>query len=89
LQTRWLLLAQSQYSVPTLFLVILILWLMVLYTGLGLLAPGHATAILSLCVSAVSVAGAVFLVLELSDPLDGFVKISGAPLVKALSIMGQ
>jgi hypothetical protein len=34
-------------------------------------------------------AGAIFLILELNHPLDGFVKVSSAPLRKALLIIGR
>jgi len=39
--------------------------------------------------SACSMAAAIFLVLEMNSPLDGLMKISSAPLRKALEIMVQ
>ena len=89
LQTRWLLLAQTQQSLPVLFLMILVLWLAVLYIGFGLLAPGHATTIMSLLVCALSVSGAIFLILEMNNPTGGIIRISSGPVVKALSLLGQ
>ena len=89
LQTRWLLLAQTQQSLPVLFLMILVLWLAVLYIGFGLLAPGHATTIVSLLVCALSVSGAIFLILEMNNPTGGIITISSGPLVKALSLLGK
>jgi ABC-type multidrug transport system fused ATPase/permease subunit len=89
LQTRWLLLAQTQQSLPMLFVIILVLWLAVLYIGFGLLAPGHATTIVSLLVCALSVSGAIFLILEMNNPTGGIITISSGPLVKALSLLGK
>jgi hypothetical protein len=39
--------------------------------------------------AAVSVAGAVFLIMELDGPFDGVIKISSGPLRYALSQLGQ
>ena len=89
LQTRWLLLAQTQQSLPMLFVIILLIWLAVLYIGFGLLAPGHATTIVSLLVCALSVSGAIFLIREMNNPVGGIIRISSGPLVKALSLVGQ
>lgn len=88
LQTRWLLLAQTQQSLPMVFVIVLVFWLAVLYIGFGLLAPRHATTIASLLVCALSVAGAIFLILEMGNPTGGIIRISSGPLVKALSLLG-
>jgi hypothetical protein len=39
-----------------------------------------------LLISALSVSGAIFLILEMNHPLDGRIKVSGAPLHKAWNI---
>ena len=67
------------------FLVVLIFWVGVLFAGFGLLAARNATAIASLLVGALSVAGAVFLVLELSQPYGGVLQLSPAGLENALA----
>jgi hypothetical protein len=89
LQARWLLIEQAQSSVPTVFLVILVFWLTVLYTGFGLFAPPNATAVVALLVCALSISGAMFLILEMNRPLTGMIKVSSAPLQKALEVMSQ
>ena len=45
--------------------------------------------IAALFVAAISVAAAVFLILELDGPFDGLIKISSGPLRYALSQLGQ
>jgi len=88
-QGRWLLIEQSQSSLPTPFLVVLIFWLVVLFAGFGLFAPHNPTVIAVLFVCALSVSGAILLILELNTPLEGLIKISSAPLRKALEHLGR
>ena len=89
MQSRWMLVEQSQTEMPGVFLVVLTCWLSVLFAGFGLLAPRNLTAFTALAVCAASMAGAIFLILELSHPLDGAIKASSAPLHKALSVIGK
>jgi len=88
-QTRWLLFEQGGSSISTTFLVVVVFWLSVLFVSFGLFAPRNATAVITLLVSAISVAGALFLILELDHPFSGFVQISSAPLRNALSVLGR
>ena len=87
--SRWLIIEQAQTTLPAAFLAMLIFWLTVLFASLGLLAPRNATTGCCLFVSAVSMAGAIYLILEMNRPLDGAVQISPAPLHKALSVIGR
>ena len=57
-QTRWLMYAQRQTSLPRPLLVLLIAWLTIIYVSFGLFAPTNMTVAASLFVSALSVAGA-------------------------------
>ena len=87
-QARWLVIEQAQNTLPAEFLAMLIFWLTVLFVILGLLAPRNATIWCCLFVCAVSMAGAIFLILEMNRPLEGAMQISPAPLHKALSVIG-
>lgn len=89
MQGRWLLIQQAQASLPMVFLVVLVFWLTVLFTSFGLLAPSHATPIVALVVCALSVSAAVFLILEMSSPLQGVMKVSSIPLRRAVELMSQ
>lgn len=84
-ESRWLMIEQAQETTPKAFLVMLIFWLAVLFTGLGLLAPGNATTRLCLTICAISMAGAILLILEMNRPMEGMIRASPAPLRKALS----
>jgi hypothetical protein len=88
-QTRWLLFAQSGTSISTPFLVVVVFWLTALFVSFGLFAPRNATAVTALVVSAISVAGALFLVLELDQPFSGIMQLSDAPLRDAIAVLGR
>lgn len=89
IQSRDLLVQQIQGSLPMPFLVVLTLWLALLYFSLGLFAPRNITAITVLLVCALSTSGAVFLILEMSHPLSGTMRISSLPLQQALKTVDQ
>jgi hypothetical protein len=88
-QLRMLLFAQSTPSISKPMLVIVISWLVVIFLSFSLFAPSNATTYLALVISAVSVAGAIFLILELDRPFSGMVRISSDPMVNALRENGQ
>ena len=88
-QTRLRLYAQRDSSIPTPFLGVLVAWLVVLFTGYGLIAPRNATVVAVQVVCILSVAAAIFLVLELDRPFDGIVGIPSTPVRDALSRVGE
>lgn len=88
-QSRLLLIEQQQEPLPAIFLVLLVFWLTVMFYSFGLFAPRNVTVLGVLFVCALSVSSAVFLILEMDHPLDGYIKASRAPLVKALELIGQ
>ena len=79
LQARRLVLAGTETSVPVLFLVMLLFWLTITFASFGLTAPRNATVLTVLCVCALSVGSAIFLVLEMDGPFDGWLRVSVAP----------
>src|SRR6516162_472022 len=88
-QMRWLLFEQSGSSISVPFLVVVVFWLSTLFVSFGLFAPRNATAFLTVLISALSVAGALFLILELDHPFSGLIQISSAPLRNALAVLGR
>lgn len=71
----WLLVELSQTRIQKPLLVIIVLWLVIIFLGFGLLAPRNHTAATSLLLSALAAAGAVFLILEMYDPVGGLMRI--------------
>ncbi|HVO26526.1 MAG TPA: hypothetical protein VMW56_23190 [Candidatus Margulisiibacteriota bacterium] len=88
-RTRWLMYEQRSIGVSTPLLVVLVLWLTIIFVSFGVFAPPNATVIASLAVSALSVSGAIFLILEMYSPYSGLIQISSAPLRAALAHLGQ
>jgi hypothetical protein len=86
-QLRTLLFAQTVPSISKPLLVVVVAWLVVIFLSFSLLAPPNATAALALTVAALSVAGAIFLILELDHPFGGLIRISSEPMRNALSHM--
>jgi hypothetical protein len=71
------------------FLVVLVFWLALIFASFGLFAPTNSTIIGALIACALSVAGAIFLILELDRPFQGLLQISSAPLTSTLKHLGK
>src|SRR4029453_6731521 len=89
LQTRLLLMAGQQNTLPTSFLPLLIFLLTSLFISFGLFAARNGTVLVVLLICALSVSSAIFVVLEMDRPLDGFIKVSSAPLRKAVELISK
>jgi len=88
-KTRWLMYEQNVTGVSLPLLVVLVSWLAMIFASFGLFAPRNATVVVSLFVSAMSVSGAILLILEMYSPYAGLIQISQAPLRAALAHLGQ
>lgn len=89
LKSRWLVMGQAAgSSIPVPFLVVVVFWLSVIFACFGLLAPANRTLAAVLGLSALSVAAAVFLILEMDRPFSGLIRVSAGPLRYALSQIG-
>jgi hypothetical protein len=82
---RWLLYEQAESSISTPMLVVMVFWLAMTFISVGLFAPTNATSIIAQLLGALSVAGAIFLILELDHSFSGFIRISSAPMLNALA----
>jgi len=89
LQTRLLLTERQQTNLPATFIVVLVFWLTGLFISFGLFAPPNGMVLAVLLICALSVSSAIFLILEMNRPLDGFIKASNAPLRKAVELIGK
>ena len=88
-QMRWLEFEQAATSISMPLLSILTLWLAVLFISFGLFSPSNSTVVATLMLAALSVSGAIFLILELDHPFDGVMQIPDAPFVNTISHLGQ
>ena len=81
--------AQRGSSIPTPFLAILVFWLAILFASFSLFAHPNPTVIIILLVCALSVSGAIYLILELDHPFNGLIEIPSDPLKNALGELGK
>ena len=88
-QLPWLLFEQSGRSISMPLLIVVISWLAIIFFSWGLFAPSNIIAFAALLLAAVSVSGAIFLILELDQPFDGLIHISSAPMRNALARLGK
>jgi hypothetical protein len=89
-QIRWLLRDEKlDTALPTPFLIVLISWTGAIFVSFGLFARPNGTVLVALAASAMAVAGAVFLILELNSPFTGLIQLSSAPAHATAAILGQ
>jgi hypothetical protein len=86
---RWSLLEQIGSSIQWPLLIVMVFWLAVIFASFGLFAPRNMSVTVALFVAALSVAGSVYMILEMDQPYGGLVKISSAPLQIALAELGR
>ena len=84
-QSRLLMFEDLGGSIQWPFLTVLVFWICMLFLSFGLFVRFNATVTVALFVGAISVAGAIFLILELNDPYHGFMRISDEPLRNAMT----
>lgn len=88
-EIRALAVAKESSSIPTPFLVVLVFWLTILFAGFGLFAPPNLTAVMTLCVCALSASAALLLILDMDQPMTGLMQISIEPLRNALAVIDK
>jgi len=84
-QSRLLMFGDLGGSIKWPFLTVLIFWICMLFLSFGLFVRFNPTVTVALFVGAISVAGAIFLILELNDPYRGLMRISDEPLRNAMT----
>jgi hypothetical protein len=88
-QIRASALARESSSIPIPFLVVLVFWLTALFLGFGLFASRNLIVVAALCVCALTVSTAIFLILDMDQPFTGFMKLSDEPLRNAMAAIGD
>jgi hypothetical protein len=86
---RWYLVLQHAGTISAPVLAVLVSWLCVIFFGWGLFAPRHALMMSALFTFASCATLAIFLVLELDSPFEGWVRVSDAPMRMALVQLGR
>jgi len=84
---RWLLAQQLGQGTPKAFVALLVFWLALLFASFGLFSPHNLTSAVILTLSALAVAGAVAMFLELERGFGGLIHISPQPMRGAVKIL--
>jgi hypothetical protein len=87
--TQMLMARQLANPFPPHVLTVVVCWATALFLGNGLVAAPNVVTVVSHLAGAISIATAVFLILELSHPYTGFIRLSPAGLDSALAALGR
>jgi hypothetical protein len=68
---------------------ILVYWACLLFFGFGMLARVNRSAVAGLAVGALSMASAIFLIVELSNPYSDLLRLSPDPVLKTIEALGR
>jgi hypothetical protein len=86
-EQRWAIIEQSQGTIPRPLIRLLLAWLILIFGSFGYGAPRNEIVFASFIVSALLIAGAFYLVLDMDVPFRGPIQVSDAPLQRALAEM--
>ena len=65
----------------------MIVWLFVLFVSFGLFAPRNMLVVIALLLGALSIAGAVVLIVDMDSPFEGMIVVSADPMQDAFAKM--
>jgi hypothetical protein len=82
---RWKLIEEAHSSISRPFFKTLTFWLCVIFLSFGLIAPRNALALVTISLGAVSIASAIYVIVDLDTPFSGPIVISSQPLRDALT----
>ena len=74
---------------PPHVLTVVVCWASALFLGNGLVAAPNAVTVLAHLAGAVSIGIAIFLILELSHPYTGLIRLSPDGIDRVLEILGE
>jgi hypothetical protein len=69
--------------------IIVVAWSMFLFCGFGVLSGANATTLAALALGALSVASAIYLILDLSQPFSGLFRVSPAALERTIATIDR
>jgi hypothetical protein len=84
LEARWRLIETAAPTVSWPLLTLMTSWLVMTFVAFGLASPRNAVVYATMALCALSMASAVYLILELDTPLGGWIVVSSEPLRDAL-----
>ncbi len=88
-ETQMLMARQLANPLPPFLLIVVVLWSSALFLGNGLVATPNVVTIGAHLAGAIAIASAIFLILELSQPYTGVVRMSSAGIDRLLQVLGE
>ncbi|WP_144144271.1 DUF4239 domain-containing protein [Paraburkholderia sp. BCC1884] len=86
---RWKLIEEAHSTISQPFFKTLTFWLCVIFLSFGLIAPRNALAMVTISLGAVSIASAIYVMVDLDTPFTGPIVISSVPMRDALDHLRQ
>jgi len=87
LELRWALVEQAEGSIPRPLVLMLVAWLVLIFTTYGFRAPRNAVIVTTFVAAAALMGGAIYLIVNMDAPFEGPIQVSPAPLQRALAEM--
>lgn len=89
IEARWKLIEEAHSTISLPFFVTLTFWLVIIFVSFGLIAPRNALALVTITLGALSIASAVYVIVDLDTPFTGPIVISSQPMRDALQHMNR
>lgn len=86
---RWVIVGQSDGTIPKPLIVLVIAWLILIFASFGYRSPRNAVIITTLIGSAFLISASLYLVLDMDDPSSGLIQVSSEPLRRVLAELQQ
>jgi hypothetical protein len=86
-ELRWTIVEQSEGTISMPLVALIVAQLMLIFASFGYRAPRNAVVVTSFVVSAALIAAAIYLALDMDSPFSGPIKVSVAPLQRAIAEM--
>ena len=88
-QTRLLMSLQLVSPIASSLLIVVVVWSMFLFLGFGVLSGSNTTTVVALAMGAISVASAIYLIRDLSEPYSGVFRVSPAALKQTIEAVDK
>ncbi len=86
---RWQLAQENVGGTPRPLLLLVMFWFSIVFASFGLFAPRNVITIVTIFLCAIGVGSAIRMTTELQTPFSGLVRVSDAPLLHVLEIIGR
>ena len=88
-QTRLLMSLQLASPIASSLLIVVVAWSMFLFCGFGVLSGSNSTTVVALGLGAISVASAIYLIQDLSEPYSGLFRVSPAAIEQTIDAIDE